>query len=215
MICTLLAVVSAQGQIAFQNLDFEAAHNLPLAGGDVAISNAMPSWTAFAGSNVLATIPYNIAYIVPQVGLYGSNTLEISGAFSVLLRGNGSISQTGLIPGDAESLIFKGRWTSLTPLEISLGGQSLSYIAISSGADYTLYGAEISAFSGETVRLDFLATTPSFYLIDDIQFSPQVIPEPSSLAVLVSGGIIAANRFVRRRKANLQGREHQPDVERL
>lgn len=50
----------------------------------------------------------------------------------------------------------------------------------------------------------------------DLQFSvtATAIPEPSSLALWLTGGILAAN-FIRRREANQQGREHQPDIERF
>lgn len=197
---TAVLVVSTQGQGTFQNLDFEAAHNLPSPGNSAATSNALPGWLAFSGTNVLPTIPYNIASAVPQVGLYGSNSLALSGNFDVLLSKDGSISQTGLIPADAQSLLFKGRWSSLASLGVSLGGQSLSFTAISSGADYTLYGADISAFSGQTARLAFLSPSLSSYIIDDILFSPQAIPEPSSLFLCLTGGLIAASRFIRRRK---------------
>lgn len=192
----------ARGQGTFQNLDFEAARIILLNNSvvDIATTNALPSWTASAGTNQLSIIPYNSFAVFPQVGFYGSNFWVISGTFSVLLRNNGAISQTGLVSADAESLLFKGSWSSLTPLGVSLGGQSLSFTAISNGPNYTLYGADISAFAGQTATVTFLGPSSSFYFIDDIQFSPQVIPEPSSLALCLTGGILAAHRLIRRRK---------------
>lgn len=193
--CIMLAIVSAQGQIAFQNLSFEAAHNLPVSGEYVAVLDGIPGWTAMVGINVLSTIPYNFVIGVPKVGLYGSNAIPISGTFSVLLSANGSIHQTGLIPNVAQSLFFKDRSYNLPPLEISLGGQSLSLVTMSTGANYTLYGADISSFSGQTATLELLAGTLTEHLIDDIEFSPQPIPEPTSLTLVgLSGALLLTRR---------------------
>ena len=104
---TIVAIVSAQGQGTFQNLNFEAAHNLPSPGGSVATANALPGWSAFSGTDQLFTIPYNSAAVVPRVGLYGSNSFVLSGTFGVLLSRDGSISQIGLVPTNTESLLLK------------------------------------------------------------------------------------------------------------
>lgn len=200
---TTLVVVSASGQGTFQNLDFEAAQIILVkySFDNIATTNALPGWSAFSGTNLLSTISYNIFVAAPQVGLYGSNSLAISGTFSVLLSKDGSISQTGLVPADAASLRFKGSWTSSSPVGVSLGGQSLSYTAISSGPNYTLYGADISAFAGQTAKLVFLSPSLSLYFIDDIQLSSQGIPEPSSLALLCCGGLMLAVRRLRVRNS--------------
>jgi hypothetical protein len=196
--CTLITILSARSQGSFQNLGFESAHSLPPPGSYVAVVDALPGWTAATGSVQVTAIPYNMVVAFPRVGLYGSNTLEISGVFSVLLSRDGSISQTGLVAENAESLLFKGHWTSATPLGVFLGGQSLSYVAISNGPNYTLYGADISTFAGQTARMDFFAQSPSLYLLDDIEFSSQPIPEPASLALLCWGGLLLAARWFRR-----------------
>lgn len=195
-----VALTAARGQSTFQNLDFESAHNLNLSGpgGSVAVTNALPGWSAFSGTNQLSAIYYNDFAIVHPVALYGSNSMVISGLFTVFLYNGGSIRQTGLVPGDAESLFFKRRGNRPTLLEISLGGQSLSCTAIFSGPDYTLFGADVSAFAGQTASLTILS--PGLDFIDDFEFSPQIIPEPSLVSLLSLGGLLlATNRLIRQR----------------
>jgi len=51
--------------------------------------------------------------------------------------------------------------------------------------------ADVSAFAGQTVELEF--TTPNsflFYGLDSISFSPQIIPEPSPRMLFGLGGLI-------------------------
>lgn len=206
-VVVIFATEAAWGQGAFQNLNFEAARIIFSNNStvDVATTNALPGWSAFSGTSQLTAIPYNGFGAIYPVELFGSNSLVISGNFSIEIGqgshpGLGSISQTGLVPADARSLIFKGSWTSLVPVGVSLGGQGLSYSALSSGSNYTLYGVDISSFSGQTASLAFSAPSGLLYLIDDIQFSTTTVPEPSSLALCLTGGIIAAHRFTRRRK---------------
>ena len=197
---TMVLAAASRGQGAFQNLDFEAAHNLPVSGAPFATTNALPSWYAFSGINPLSTIPYNMFSAVPQVGLYGSNSTVVSGFFSVFLSNGGNISQLGLVPTGARSLIFKVHSTYLPLLDVSLGGQSLAEVALSSGTDFNVYGADISAFAGHTANLVFFAPLGSSHFLDDIQFSPTAVPEPSSFALCLTGGIITARRLIRQRK---------------
>jgi hypothetical protein len=64
---------------------------------------------------------------------------------------------------------------------------------LGSGANYTLYGADVTAFAGSVGELRFcaLSTPENRYhnvFLDSIAFSPEVVPEPSALA-LVGGGL--------------------------
>lgn len=183
---------SSLGQGAFQNLDFEAATNVPAPGYSLAVTNALPYWVAFSGTNPLSTIPCNDSTSIPAVGLVGTtNKTGIPfGHFVVSLHDFGSISQTGLVPTNAESLLFDVIFGPPTPFAVSLDGQNLSYMAISNALDsdgqsYTIYGAEISAFAGQVEILTFSAVDGG--TLDNIQFSPISIPEPSTISLICLG----------------------------
>jgi len=179
-VVSLVFLRNATGQ-DFQNLDFESANLSPM---------------------------YNdLSLGTPNVSLLGLNhqygPAPLDGAYSIILQafpygtGSPSISQTGLVPASARSLFFEaeqsGSGTPAGILQVSLGGQNLPVYAVSSGANYTLYGADVSAFAGQTKQLTFLADAigpgDNFWEIDDIQFSPSSVPEPSVLGLFVLGGL--------------------------
>jgi hypothetical protein len=198
-ILALFAVIgfvgSARSQGTFQNLDFESARLV--FDPELRTTNALPGWAAFSGTDQLFTIPYNFFIGIPTVGLYGSNSSVISGEFSVSLYNDGSISQNGLVPADAASLLLKVRNNDSFSLVVSLAGQSLPYIAISNGPNYTLYGADVSGFGGQAVALTLQSAREVF--LDDIEFSPQAIPEPSTLVFCCLGAFFAASHLRHRR----------------
>jgi hypothetical protein len=192
---TVALAASLRGQ-AFTNLNFESAQVVFTSTNgievNIAAASALPGWSTFSGTNQLSQVGYNpsFAAIPLPVDLVGSNASVIDGNFSVLLFDNllgntGFISQTGLVPNDAKSLPFDA---TLPPARVSLGGQSLSFIAISnalnsSGHSYTIYGADISGFGSQEETLTF---SGACYL-DNIQFSTTAIPEPSAISIVCLG----------------------------
>jgi hypothetical protein len=140
------------------------------------------------------------------VSILDTNGGALDGNYSVLLQGGGtapyaSISQTGFVPVSAESLDFKAErfGVGVGTLQVSLGGQNLSYFALSNGPNYTLYGADISAFAGQTEQLTFSALDdqyPNNWAIDDIQFSSEPVPEPTTFALAALGGLLLGFRRV-------------------
>jgi PEP-CTERM motif len=73
-----------------------------------------------------------------------------------------------------------------------MGGQNISYSAISIGPNYTSYGGNIpSGLAGQIEQLTFDAPEGgnNYWEIDDIQFSPSFIPEPSVLWLFALGGL--------------------------
>jgi hypothetical protein len=161
-------------------------------------TNALPGWSVFYGN----TEQTQINYIHPKSGLtlVTTNQWVIDGDFSVVLEGGGiSLTQTGLVPAGTESLFFD---MSAEPdqivdggmLEVLMGGEALTYFAVSSAPDYTLYGANISAFAGQSATLAFLTKNlgggiPQ-WTTDDIEFSPEVVPEPGEFTLIAFGAIL-------------------------
>lgn len=192
-----MLVVTARGQ-NFTNLDFELAYNLPgnppePDGSTISVTNALPDWTAYVGSTALSYINYVSNFFggaSSPVELEGGS-LALSGNFSVgFYAPLSSISQTGMVPENAESLQFES--TGYSPnLQVTLGGQELSYSAVSEGPDYTVYGANIPAdLDGQLEELTFGASpgAGTKFLLDDIEF--MTVPEPSECALMGLSAIL-------------------------
>jgi hypothetical protein len=212
----LLATLSAQAQGTFQNLDFEQA--APVSANDpedpnaVTASSALPFWSVYYGNVQQTEIEYNeISGGATSVALVSTSApfgfSAIDGNYSVLLQGSpesgsASISQTGLIPSGTQSLLFETRFGG-GPLNVLVGTQTVPISAVGSGPNYTLYGANISAWAGETEELTFSAppySSPNNWIIDDISFSPNPLPEPNIVALTAIGGLLFGARkwFARR-----------------
>jgi len=127
----------------------------------------------------------------------------IDGQYSAALQGgagqvpgvpvSASIEQTGLVPAGDQSIEFKA-WGS--PIEVSLNGNTLPLVTLETTANYTLYGASISAYAGETATLDFICPpnggAVTLTELDDITFSTSSAPEPSPALLAALGGLIFA-----------------------
>jgi hypothetical protein len=217
----LITGLWAQAQGTFQNLDFESANLSPIPsgqyGGEVTITSALPGWSAsIGGVPVTQVVQNNYTITGPSVDILGPawNALYpgiIDGNYTVFLQSlevpgtidYASISQTGMIPGGAESLQLKAWSVQTTPgFSVSFGGNILSGIALStgqspSGQTYTLYGFNIASYGGDSGQLTITATVPSGYgqsevEFDDISFSSQAVPEPSPLALTGVGALVFA-----------------------
>jgi PEP-CTERM motif len=191
----------------FVNLDFESARIIPITGSpnypyDIATSNAVPGWSVYYGANPQSQITYNDPALGSTfVTLYATNGYQLAGNYSVLLQGGGTasaatISETGLVPVSAESLLFYGAGNSSisSGLVVSMDGQDLSLSVIANELNYTVYGADISSFAGQTETLSFSALEAfggyNNWNIDNIQFLASPIPEPSTLALVGLGGLL-------------------------
>ena len=228
LFCFFLAIVSAgaHAQGTFVNRNFESANLVnppaPAFPTLVAFNDAFPGWTGYAGTNQLTQAWNNgvsggaalITLVTPNTatggGYFGSSNSVISGTFTaVLAAGIGSsgavsvsLAQNGLFPADAQSLLFSlGDLSVINDLSISFNGQQLPFYVLSGGPNYNVYGADISAFAGQSGELRFTAnpfTTPfSKAYLDDIFFSNQPIPEPSALSLLAAGALLLCWRLRR------------------
>jgi hypothetical protein len=194
---------------AFQNLDFESATVSNLPAGDsefVSVTDALPGWTAYIGTNQLTQVGHN--YITlgdANVGIwgpdYGFGLPPLQGSYTAILQagafqGDGlgaSIAQTGLIPATAKSIQFEGALqlgsvgaTFTNTFVFTVGGQNMSAIPL--GGD--LYGCDISAFTGSVQNISFTMDDNfgnALMFLDAITFSPEDIPEPSCLSLVLIG----------------------------
>ena len=204
-------------QGAFQNLDFEAANLSPIppgqSGGLVPITSALPGWSGDLGSTPVTQVLQNNQTLGDaSIDLLGPSWTHggiIEGQYTVVLQPgfatagdayvSASISQTGLVPARARSLQFKAETGS--DFSVSLGGETLSLMPLGSGANYTLYGADIAAFSGqeEALTITALAGPCTTDYFDSFDFSPAAVPEPCALSLMRIGGLaIAMHRWNKR-----------------
>jgi hypothetical protein len=193
----------------FVDLDFESAQIIPYTSSPIpnaiAVSNALPGWSVYFGTSQQMVINYNDpATGSTWVSLMATNGGQISGNYSVLLQGGGTasaaiITQTGVVPVDTKSLLFEaepGPVVAAGSLVVSLGGQNIMFSALSTGSNYTLYGGNIPlAFAGQSEQLTFSALEQSGlnvnnWTVDDIQFSPSVVPEPGVAGLLGLGSLL-------------------------
>ena len=189
--------VPARGQ-GFLNLNFDSAQNLPGNPGEgvlLSVTNALPDWTAYQGGLLIPDVYYFSNFVGgadTTVELFGGSLALTGNDYSVLLTTAASIGQTGLVPGHAESLQFEAYISPDNALSVTLGGQSLSYSALSEGPDYTVYGANIPAdLGGQMETLSFLVQgNGAAALLDNIEFSTMIVPEPSEFRILVLGAIL-------------------------
>jgi hypothetical protein len=144
---------------------------------------------------------------------FGQGTID--GNYTVFLQSGGnpqggsvgvntSIWQTGTVPANSQSLEFMA-WSFYVDatFSVSFAGNSLSPVVLSSeptewGTPLNLYAVNITTYAGETGVLEFTSTFnnlgASWTELDDITFSPNAVPEPGTLALLVVGGVALAAR---------------------
>ena len=211
-----LGCTSALWAQAFQDLDFESATLVPVSGPSLAtveFDPAFPGWNGFAGTNQLDTALYDRTFLDSTgISIIDTNPLP-PGVFGSLIDGNYtavlqagvyngftptdvSLSQTGLVPSGTKSLSFLATPSSLavSNFAVSLGGTNLNLISIPvTNENYTLYEADVSAFAGLVEELQFtlFAQDPHvsnrYLSLDDIMFSPDAIPEPSTVDLVMVG----------------------------
>ena len=217
---------------SFQNLKFEQANPVIDQGGqfypnDVTAASALPHWTVYLGSVAQTDVLQNpdttgqatVDIYGPDYPSTGGGFGTIDGNYSIVLQaGNypyspeqvdASIAQTGTVPITAESLQFKTLGAMIPNDVVTFDGINLSPVFLgtgvsSIGVNYTLYGVDISPYSGQTGQLEFSSTVSELGLVsfplDDIAFSPNAVPEPNIFALSAMGGLFFGARqwFARR-----------------
>jgi hypothetical protein len=204
------ATQGAYSQGNFQNLDFESA-NIPTAtpaGSLVHSTSALPGWTVYVGNNQQSMVLYNSLYtgtaVVSLQGPGSSFGPVIQGNYMAALQagvgGSAAISQTGTIPASAATLLFTASQPAQGGWDVTWAGQSLPVVPIATASpSYEAYGVNVSSLAGQTAALQFTALNLNgFMKLDDIQFSPNPIPEPQTWALMFCGA--AGWLLIRRRK---------------
>jgi hypothetical protein len=192
----------------FQNLGFEHPTFVPVSGtylGSMDSVAALPGWTTYWGSNLAPFVLYDNYFLDSRgISIFDASlswpSVPLQGRYSVLLQGgftlagpgardSASIAQVGVIPLWANSLTFK----ILLPGEsypqyfgVSVADQPASVIIQNSTGM-----VDISPFSGQEVEIKFTAYPRPYpglainnIVIDAIAFSPEVVPEPRTEALI-------------------------------
>jgi hypothetical protein len=219
LLCTTGQACFAQG--SFTNLDFEAARitldtSSPYYPYAAIATRALPGWSFDGFRPGGSDIGYDSGTAgSAAVSIHDTNTYLglvpiLQGRYSAFLQGeytfnpnavSVSLWQTGQIPLNAQSMTFWGGDFAAT-FQITFNGQYIPFGIIGSGANYNIYGGDISAFAGQTGELRFTALPRTESGIDNIQFSNQPIPEPSGLVLFGLGTLfLSIYRFTARRSA--------------
>ena len=223
----LLSGWSAAGQGTFQNLDFESGSLVPAGAFQVQFAPAFPGWIGTVGgvqqsialSNTIYLDTSGISIIdqnyrgggIPGGLIQGSYTAVLQAGYGSGVPANTSLVQTGLVPANAESLQFQAfqsvdGGTAIIPFAVTMSGQTLSLVPMASGANYTLYGANIRSWANQTVQLSFTAFAESphsdnqYLFLDAIRFSDQSVPEPSVFGLSALGALLLGWRVLGRRR---------------
>ena len=208
ILCALLVfLVCATGVNAvspFQNLDFQSANlsEIPAGqfGGNVPITNALPFWTGYLGTNRVTQALHNsITLGNVSIDILGPNwdaSPLILGQYTVMLQSGGNpfgggaanaaIAQVGLVPVNTQSILLDVIGTNFS---LSFSGQIIPLSTVGSGLNYTVYGGNVSVFAGQVGELRVSTFNPDGTAIElgPITFSTQAIPEQSSVSLLLGG----------------------------
>jgi len=198
---------------SFTDLNFESARLVPVPGdtyGAVQFAQALPGWTESIVGAIDTNALYNNIFLDSAgISIFDTNFVfypasVIQGRYSAIIESgmgytssgaipvNATLSQIGMVPVGTESLQFKAYefFDSSGAFTVTLGGQTLSLIVLGTGSNYTLYGANVSQWAGQTANLAFtvLAENPHVndesLVLDAVQFSNQQVPEPSVSGLL-------------------------------
>ena len=212
----------------FQNLGFDEADTNGVPSNTFGPAGPMlPGWKLFDEHGETRFIGYNADVIgLNLVVLYDKNYLNFGGPAPVegkyalgLWPGPGlevtefalyHLTQIGEVPADAKTIHFVNFGSGF---ELLFNGKEVPLIY-----DYPPGGrpprfnrdvpipavGDISAFAGQTVELEFITLSPfglsdGLYGIESISFSPELIPESSTWALLALGGtcLLFRWRFLR------------------
>jgi hypothetical protein len=133
---------------------------------------------------------------------FGQYTLNASVATSFAINSitNLCLGQNGTIPSNAQTLSF-ATWSpgGVGLMQLNFGTNILALRNAGVTADGEIWTADISAFAGQTDELKFTFTQDTqlqFFFLDNLSFS--AVPEPTTLAIFMSGALVLLIRGGRR-----------------
>jgi hypothetical protein len=212
-LCTTLAlvamnsIVGAQG--TFQDLNFEGAV-ITGSGGNYSAASAFPGWQVYIGTTATTVVGYDgVSIGAPAVAIIDDKTgyVPIQGNYTAYLMAatlgsqstSVSLSQTGTVPVGTESVQLDANQAPGSSFVVTLNGDTISMIPLQTLSGYTLYGGNISAWSGQDSTLSITELppanqefSPSLLQLDDITFSTQAVPEPGPIALTAVAGVLFA-----------------------
>jgi hypothetical protein len=132
----------------------------------------------------------------PNTQLAGNYSLAFASGYA---SGTGSgewinafISQTLPISSTARSV----QLLATGPFKVFVGGSEIPMISLGGNS----YAGDITSFAGTTAELKIMNTTPAGFenvhkptVVDNIVFSPTIVPEPSSVALALLGALVLGN----------------------
>lgn len=229
----LLGAAGAVGQGTFQNLGFESATVTPGPPYSLDFSQAFPGWTGSLEGDDQFIVVYNaLTMDGPGFGIVDrsfSNPYYLPGGLiqgnftAVVMSGqnlsrppaDATLAQTGVVPTGTQSLLFRAQMDnpgSSETFSVTLGGQTLSLIPLQAGPNYTLYGADIHTWAGQTAELAFTAIaqrphhSATWLYLDAIEFSSLPIPEPSLFRLSGLGALLLGWHVLGRQRPRTGGR---------
>lgn len=207
-ICALLLGGTHGFSQGFMNLDFESA-NIPPgtpAGTIVSPSAGLPGW--YVSAQVLYYDDASLGGAFISIDDAGGPVPPLEGDYSMLLFGGpdgpSAISQTGLVPANAQSILMDVAVYPSALFTVTLGGQTISMSPVLVLPNYTVYGGNVSAEAGQVEALTITQfdvpppqVPPSELELDNIIFSPNPIPEPETWSLLLCGAglLVVIRRF--------------------
>jgi hypothetical protein len=203
----VFATLRVHPQGAFVNLDFEQAIAplVPDAAHTVPIASALPGWTGYVGGTQVSRVVYDTRNIdAAGISVFDSVAPQqpvqpLQGNYSAWLMGSSlfggqqaaAIAQIGQIPAGTKSILFLFSTTYLP--QLTFAGQTIPLVQLGANTSYITVGGDVSAFAGDTGELRFTALSQyTAGLLDNIEFSPVAIPEPTAMVLSLLGTAVLA-----------------------
>ncbi len=207
----------------FANLGFELARVPPgTPPGPVAVQDAVPGWevlindqeqqtvlfnTGTLGASSLSLLDSSLAPVVD--GRYALGIYAGTDPSDPMLPASVTLRQRGFIAGDVQTLYFKGYFGGaigrVSDIALRVDGSRIQIVTCATAPNYSLYGVDLSAYSGLNAELSLtalsdLARGPTVLFLDSFSFSSNPIPEPGLLALFAAGTAFLSVLSRRRRK---------------